>query len=429
MPVFSPIKKYLQSAARMGWPPLQLLQRRLSKGQAAAVPFIGDLLLHSSASTASRPLRLTQLNSLQHSCFSTSSSRLLGSPSQRGSMLAQSARVHSCSSSSNASRLPKPSSQPQPLLPPWVPCAATLSRRLCSSAADAATSDPLRKWGLRAGHAAFVMLAAMYFMTDVVLLRVLGIVANLLDMAYCYKGIESPLWLNIRWGALYVAINVVQLYLLYHASRSVQLDKEARELYMAHFEPHGITQPQFAKLLASATRREFGAGVELVREGERASTLLLLTGGSVAQLKGGIHIANADSTFVGNLAFLVDEAPAYQTTFVACSPARALEWCAEDLKSVLARNPELGVCVRSMLQHGMLKQHRSSLSHAHLTAYTSIIAGVVSDGIVSQEERAFCAAFRERYHISTEEHASTLTAAGWTLAAFDTGLVLPSAKQ
>ena len=55
--------------------------------------------------------------------------------------------------------------------------------------------DPMRVWAMRCGHGAFVMLAGMYFMTDVVLLRVLGIVANSLDMCYCFKVAATPLWL------------------------------------------------------------------------------------------------------------------------------------------------------------------------------------------------------------------------------------------
>eukprot|EP00908_Phaeocystis_cordata_P021295 Transcript_3644.p2 GENE.Transcript_3644~~Transcript_3644.p2 ORF type:complete len:261 (-),score=92.40 Transcript_3644:153-935(-) len=258
-------------------------------------------------------------------------------------------------------------------------------------------------------------------MTDVVLLRVLGIVANLLDMAYCYKGIPSPLWLNIRWGALYVVINVVQLFLLYSETRSVQLDPEAREVYATHFEPHGVTQPQFAKLMASTTRRAYAGGVELVREGELATTLLLLVDGSAAQHRGGLRVANADSTFVGNLAFLADSKPTYQSTWITTGPAHALEWNAEELKSMLKRNPDLGICFRGALRGALLDQHSSSLSQAHLNAYTHVLAGVAGDGTVTADERQFCSEFRKRHGVSDAQHADALKAMGWTPAAFEAG--------
>jgi hypothetical protein len=51
-----------------------------------------------------------------------------------------------------------------------------------------------RVWAMGAGHCAFVMLGSMYLMTDMVLLRVLGIVANAFDMFYCFLVAEAPLW-------------------------------------------------------------------------------------------------------------------------------------------------------------------------------------------------------------------------------------------
>ena len=280
-----------------------------------------------------------------------------------------------------------------------------------------------------AGHSAFVMLAGMYFMTDAVLLRVLGIAANLLDMAYCFKGVQAPLWLNIRWGALYVVINVVQLYLLYSATRAVDLDPESRELYTAHFQQHGVSQPQFAKLLTSASRRSFTAGATLIAEGQPSDSLLLLTSGAVAQHKEGIHLANADSTFVGNLAFLSEEASTYKSTYSARDGgASALEWPASELKQLLARNPELGVCVRAMLHAEALKTHAASLSHAPLTAYASILAGVLSDGLVGEQERTFCAAFRAKHGVTDEQHAAALRSAGWDVAAFEAGKLAVGAK-
>ena len=108
-------------------------------------------------------------------------------------------------------------------LPAFFPCAGSISavsrslirrfrfRNLATEAAEAAEANPSRIWAMRAGHAAFIMLASMYLMTDMVLLRVLGIVANGFDMFYCYLVAEVPLWLNIRWGAFYVLVNVVQL--------------------------------------------------------------------------------------------------------------------------------------------------------------------------------------------------------------------------
>ncbi len=93
-------------------------------------------------------------------------------------------------------------------LPAWIPCSGSVSmvmrtaaRGFRSSATSRAAATeaapatkrpavklylgyPPRVWAMGAGHCAFVMLASMYLMTDMVLLRVLGIIANAFDMLY-----------------------------------------------------------------------------------------------------------------------------------------------------------------------------------------------------------------------------------------------------
>jgi hypothetical protein len=164
-------------------------------------------------------------------------------------------------------------------LPAFLPCSASVSmvlrgcvaagrRGLTSSTAAAAPGasavpaklilgQPPRVWAMRAGHAAFVMLASMYLMTDMVLLRILGIVANGLDMFYCFLVAEAPLWLNIRWGAFYVLVNLVQLGQLYWEQRKVEMDAVQSEMFATHFLQHGMTQSQFVMLYRLGTVHEF----------------------------------------------------------------------------------------------------------------------------------------------------------------------------
>ena len=105
-------------------------------------------------------------------------------------------------------------------LPAWIPCSGSVSmvlrtagrgfRSTATRAAEATEGATVasgaaaegklylgyapRVWAMGAGHCAFVMLGSMYLMTDMVLLRVLGIVANAFDMFYCFLVAEAPLW-------------------------------------------------------------------------------------------------------------------------------------------------------------------------------------------------------------------------------------------
>lgn len=280
----------------------------------------------------------------------------------------------------------------------------------------------MRVWAMRCGHGAFVMLAGMYFMTDVVLLRVLGIAANLLDMAYCSKvDPKGPMWLNIRWGALYVGINVVQLAFLYSEMRSVDLDPELSETYRAHFESHGVSQSQFRKLILSATPVEFRDGEIIQQEGETADGLVLMTSGAASVSEDGVQVASVDSTFAGSLAFLVDADSTYQATFAAHGAVRAYRWRAEELKAVLQRNPSLAVSVRAMLQHELLKFNKGALSFVRIGSYTQLLRGVLVDGVVAHDERAFCDDYRRSRSITDAEHEACLASAGWTVEQWRAG--------
>ena len=121
----------------------------------------------------------------------------------------------------------------------------------------------------------------MYLMTDMVLLRVLGIVANGLDMFYCFLVAETPLWLNIRWGAFYVLVNVVQLGQLYWDQRSLDLDPVQSEIFEQHFRSHGMTHPQFTKLYRLASSRVLPPGAEVVAQAADAASVSLLLDGTV----------------------------------------------------------------------------------------------------------------------------------------------------
>ena len=302
--------------------------------------------------------------------------------------------------------------------------------------------DPMRVWAMRCGHGAFVMLAGMYFMTDVVLLRVLGIVANSLDMCYCFKVAATPLWLNIGWGALYVVVNVVQLYLIYSETASVELDPELSDTYRAHFEAHGITQQQFRKLMAHAEKRVYPPGEAIQIEGQPAQKLVLMARGAAGISENGIQVATVDTTFVGNMSFLDSNSAGgagaalrrrlsgeppppptarYKATSTAQSAVTAWEWGSGDLQALLAANPSLGLSVRAMLHEELLKFNKGALAYARIGSYKQLLRGVTVDGVVNAEERQFVGSFRTRARISPDEHLECLAAVGWTDAQWKSG--------
>ena len=111
---------------------------------------------------------------------------------------------------------------------------------------------------------------------------------------------EVPLWLNIRWGAFYVLVNVVQLAQIYYEQRSVEMDPAAKEIFEVYFQRHGLTPVQFQKLMLLSTTKAFAPGDMLTEEGKVASELILLIDGSVGVDVAGEHAdVISDGHFIG----------------------------------------------------------------------------------------------------------------------------------
>ena len=71
--------------------------------------------------------------------------------------------------------------------------------------------------------------------------------------------------------------------------------------------------------------------------------------------------------------------------------------------------------MRSMLQDELLRKfNKGTLSYAKLASYKQILMGVTVDGVVNEEEPAFCARFREKQGITDAEHAECISLTGWT---------------
>eukprot|EP00854_Cymbomonas_tetramitiformis_P030631 gene30631-38330_t len=144
-------------------------------------------------------------------------------------------------------------------------------------AASGGDDDP-KKWFIYSGQVAFVLLGLSFVMTDVVILRVLAIIANMMDMIYMYGVGDSPLWLNIRWGALYIIVNIVQILKVLYDKRSVAFDPVKERVYELMF--HDLTRVQFQVLMKEAKFIDLEPGTELCTEGQVADKLFLITDGT-----------------------------------------------------------------------------------------------------------------------------------------------------
>jgi CRP-like cAMP-binding protein len=174
---------------------------------------------------------------------------------------------------------------------------------------------------------------------------------------YCVQ--QTPLYAPIFWCSLFTVVNIVQISLLILERRPVFLGEEELHLYRKVF--NGLRPREFAKLLSIAEWRRATAGEKLLRQGEPAPDLILISSGGgsvliderpVAELRGG--------QFVGEMGYLTNrEASA---SVVALNRTDYLAWPVDKLRAVLGENPALHHKLLGVLGNDLAEKLRQEAS-------------------------------------------------------------------
>lgn len=78
------------------------------------------------------------------------------------------------------------------------------------------------------GHMTYVLVASSSLVRDMLLLRVLLIVASCSSMVFNYFVPTTPLWLVIQWNVVFVAIHLVRIGLMVWENRKTCRFSEAK---------------------------------------------------------------------------------------------------------------------------------------------------------------------------------------------------------
>lgn len=211
--------------------------------------------------------------------------------------------------------------------------------------------------------------------------------------------------LNIRWGAFFVLVNVVQLGQIYMENREVALDPAQKDAFETLFIQHGFTQTQFLKLWKLGHQQTFKRGEVVVEEGTMAETLVLLLDGQAEQLVSGNAVMKMhDGSVVGATEYMQETKPGdgsgvteasveaahkgkFTSTVKAVSPAmQGLVWDRKELRSMCVRNPSITFPLGALLSEVVTAEQQGLLAFSRLASYRAVVAGVLADDIVTDEE-------------------------------------------
>lgn len=170
-------------------------------------------------------------------------------------------------------------------------------------------SDPIRlpmfNLSELAGHGSFVFLALSYLENDFLNLRLYAFSGITLSILFQYYR-EIPLWIPIRWNALFLLINTVMIGLLIKKqSDAANMTEDQKKLYEQCFRNKGMSQVDFFHLISMAKRMEAKKGTRLVSMDKKNTRLYLVQKGKLSVYKHDQKIGVINqSQFVGEMSYL-----------------------------------------------------------------------------------------------------------------------------
>ncbi|MDX8393268.1 MAG: hypothetical protein R8K21_01615 [Mariprofundales bacterium] len=123
-----------------------------------------------------------------------------------------------------------------------------------------------------------ILFCAAYIVRSMLWLRVITIVACLSTLPYFYFQ-PTPLYAAIFWQSAFIVVNVINIIILIHEHRPVELSNEEHRLHCLVFK--SLTTRELIKLIAISEWKEAYPDEQLVKHGKIIDSLMLVYSGSV----------------------------------------------------------------------------------------------------------------------------------------------------
>lgn len=202
------------------------------------------------------------------------------------------------------------------------------------------------------GHLSYMLVALAFLLRDILLLRIVAIVASACNITYAI-GSDPMNLIAAFWQTVFTIINVTWSIRLIYERRSIRFSEEERELYQSLFR--NFTALEFMKLVRISNWHEADPGHVLTELGEEPSDVMLIYNGEIeAKLPDGRNPRYRDGTFVGEISF-IKGGPATATVRTIV-PTRYVSWPKEELRKLLQRNPSMAATLQTVFTEDLTKK-------------------------------------------------------------------------
>lgn len=216
------------------------------------------------------------------------------------------------------------------------------------------------------GHLSFLLLGYSYLTSDLLTLRALAVGGLSATMVFQYFR-DVPLWLPLRWNALFVAINVFWVVKLWYENHEAErwCTAEERALYDRHFSHMALAD--YRTLLKIGRWRDLEVGTELTTEGRQNSSVCVILDGAADVYVGG-KLCNTlpAGSFVGEMSLMRsigakvnqngNKPREASATVVISERARALQWNDAELRQLLRENEQIKSGIQAAFGVGLAEK-------------------------------------------------------------------------
>lgn len=199
-------------------------------------------------------------------------------------------------------------------------------------------------------HLANILYLASYSVRDILWLRVLT-VAAMLSLSWCYWSCDeySPL----AWQAVFLAINLFQIWLLVLERRPVQLSEMQEKLYRGPLQT--MTPRQVQRFTDKALWCTIEAGEQVLAENTRLENLiLLLSGEAIVRARGQTIARIGEGHFAGEMSFLTGGNTTAEV--IADGTLLVAKWPKQYVTELMQRDRDLGRNLQSALGGDLVRK-------------------------------------------------------------------------
>jgi hypothetical protein len=211
-------------------------------------------------------------------------------------------------------------------------------------------------WSDVPGHVSYVLIALSYWMTNVFWLRIIAVIGLVFEIFY-FRMSSGDMHTGIGWDAIFIIINLYQIFRLVYDERRLRYMKELHLLSQGAFA--SLSREQLAQLVKVGSWRTLEPGTQVTREGEPVKELILICDGQmVVESQGRTVTRLHGGSLVGELALLSGNQASATVTAERITRAFILEM--EKLRKLIRADDLIASAVDRVVGHDLAAKLKAS---------------------------------------------------------------------